>query len=136
MLLLTYVSLTIASCQYGIGRHLADIPASDLVTGLELLYIARFFAIIALAASKSSFAVTLLHFVVETWQRYVIWFVIISLNVTMWFCGLSLFVQCSPVRKGWDTTTPGTCWDTHITVDIGTFAGGACQILLILRVQS
>ncbi len=93
---------------------------------LKLLYIGRFFAIIALAISKTSFAVTLLHLAMVAWQRYLIWFIIITLNLVMWLSALSLFVQCSPVDKAWDLTAPGTCWPSFIQVDIGIAAGGKC----------
>ncbi|KAK1750344.1 hypothetical protein QBC47DRAFT_455275 [Echria macrotheca] len=116
--LLTYAVVTISAVSFGIGRRKALIPAINLVQALKLLYVGRFFGIIALAISKTSFAVTLLHLARGTWQRAIIWFIIISLNVVMWTCAFSLFFQCNPVHKAWDLGAPGTCWPSQIQVNI------------------
>ncbi|KAK3314369.1 hypothetical protein B0H66DRAFT_504351, partial [Apodospora peruviana] len=121
--LLTYSALTIVAVNNGIGRRRALIPPANLSTALQLLYVGRFFGIIALAVSKSSFAVTLLYLSRNPWQRAVIWFILVSLNLVMWVCGLSLFFQCWPVRKAWDLDAPGTCWDSRVQVNIGIGAG-------------
>jgi hypothetical protein len=119
-----YTALTTASCQFGIGQHLSEISPDDLPIGLKLLYIGRFFGIVAVTTSKTSFAVTLLRLAVKSWQRYVVWFIIVTLNVIMWLCAIFLFVQCSPVEKAWLLSVPGTCWDSRITIGYSIFAGG------------
>ncbi|KAK3373011.1 hypothetical protein B0T24DRAFT_527533 [Lasiosphaeria ovina] len=121
--LVTYSVLTIVAVNYGIGRRKALIPPGSLVVALELLYIGRFFGIIALAISKSSFAVTLLHLARGPWQRAVIWTILVSLNLVMWTCGFSLFFQCTPVQKAWNLDAPGSCWDSRVQVNIGIGAG-------------
>lgn len=124
--LLTYTTLTIAAVNSGIGRRLSLIPPENLATALKLLYIGRFFGIVALAVSKSSFAVTLLQLVrgPQVWQRVVIWGVLGSLNVVLWVCGFSLFFMCTPVRKAWDLGEEGVCWDARVQVFVGIGAGG------------
>ncbi len=119
-----FAGLSIASTNWGIGQHINLIPLRDRVIGLKLLYIGRFFAIITLALSKTSFAVTLLQLAMVAWQRHLIWFIIITLNVVLWLSALSLFVQCAPVSKAWDLTAAGSCWPSFISVDIGIAAGG------------
>lgn len=89
-----------------------------------LLYIGRFFGIIALCTSKSSFAVTLLRLAVAKWQTCVLWFIILSLNISLGLCALFLFVQCDPVEKAWNLSTPGTCWPQSVTIGFSIFAGG------------
>ncbi|ERS95314.1 uncharacterized protein SPSK_01850 [Sporothrix schenckii 1099-18] len=127
--LVAYAALTITSTNYGVGLHIAVISSGDLVTGLRLLYVGRFLAIIALAISKTSFAVTLLNLASTAWQRYVLWFVIVSLNVVMWFAGLSLFIQCSPIQKAWDLHAAGTCWKPMVQVNIGMAAGAYSALM-------
>jgi len=119
-----FSGLSIASTYWGIGRHITAIPLDDRIIGLKLLYVGRFFGIIALAVSKTSFAVTLLQLAMLTWQRNLIWFIIVSLNVVLWLSALSLLVQCTPIDKAWDLNAPGSCWPSFITVDIGIGAGG------------
>ena len=124
VILVVFSSLSIASTQYGIGQHITTISLDDRVTALKLLYIGRFFGIIALAVSKTSFGITLLHLALAKWQRIIIWFILITLNLVLWLAALSLFVQCSPIDKAWDLNISGTCWSGNIQVDIGIAAGG------------
>ncbi|KAH7009008.1 hypothetical protein EDB80DRAFT_683986 [Ilyonectria destructans] len=121
--LVLYVSLTTASCQRGIGMHLTDIPTDHLSVAIKLLYIGEFFAILAVAISKTSFAVTLLRLAVRPWHSYVIWFIIVSLNTVMLLCGIFQFVQCSPTEKLWNLNVSGTCWDPRIQINYAIFAG-------------
>jgi hypothetical protein len=106
------------------GRHLTEIAPENLPIALKLNYIGRFFGILAVSTSKTSFAVTLLRLAVRMWHKSLIWFIIITLNVIMGLCALFLFVQCSPVRKAWLLQTPGICWDSRITISYSIFAGG------------
>ncbi|KAM5355043.1 hypothetical protein ACJ41O_001689 [Fusarium nematophilum] len=121
--LLLYAGLTVASTKYGIGRHIATIPPTDLVYGIKVLYIGEFFAVIAVAISKTSFVVTLLRLATQRWHRLLLWFIIITVNIVMWLCGLFSFIQCSPVEKLWDLSMEGTCWNPHVTVNFAIFAG-------------
>lgn len=79
---------------------------------------------IALAVGKSSFALTLLPIAKKAWQRNLLWFIIISLNLAVWICGFALFFQCSPVRKAWDSTVVGKCWSPASQANVGVAAGG------------
>jgi hypothetical protein len=106
------------------GQHLKNISPTDLPTALMLSYIGRFFGIIALAFSKSSFAVTLLRLTIDRWQRIVLWFIILSLNISLGLCALFLFVQCTPVEKAYILSTPGSCWPQQVTIGFSIFAGG------------
>lgn len=125
-----YSIVTVAAVRFGLGRRRALITPNNLVQALKLLYVGRFFGIIALAISKTSFAVTLLHLARGKWQRIVVWFIIISLNIVMWTCGFSLFFQCWPVSKAWDLNAPGTCWDSQIQVNISI--GASCTFDLTI----
>ncbi|KAK0614672.1 hypothetical protein B0T14DRAFT_487018 [Immersiella caudata] len=124
-----YSGLTSAAVTHGIGHHRAFIAPGSLPVALRHLYAARFFSMIALAVSKSSFALTLLSMTRKPWQRNSLWFIIISLNLVVWICGFSLFFQCSPVRKAWDFTTSGTCWSVASQANVGVAAGAYSAIM-------
>ncbi len=123
--------MTIVSTKYGIGNHMVDILPDDLSTAVKVLYAGEFFAIIAVAISKTSFAVTLLRLSSQAWQRHVLWFIIGSLNLVMWLCALFQYLQCSPVNKLWDFTVPGKCWDPMVQIRYAIFAG--CEFCRLLR---
>jgi len=114
----------VASTRFGIGQHINTIPFEDRVDGLKLLYIGRLFGLIALAVSKTSFAITLLNLAMLKWQKYAIWFIMITVNVTLGLTALTLLVQCNPIRKSWDLAAPGTCWPSNVQVTIGIAASG------------
>lgn len=102
---------------------MADIHPDDLSFAIKVLYAGEFFAIIAVATSKTSFAITLLRLSPKPWQRYVLWFIIVSLNLAMWLCAMFQYLQCSPVNKLWDFTVPGKCWDPMVQIHYAMFAG-------------
>ncbi|KAH8904827.1 hypothetical protein BR93DRAFT_916595 [Coniochaeta sp. PMI_546] len=122
-ILLVYSTLTIVSCKFGVGRHLTEIPPDDQPIALELLYIGRFFGIIAVTTSKTSFAVTLLRLATKRWHRWAVWSIIATLNTVMGLTALFLFVQCTPVYKAWIISASGTCWDSRVTISYSIFAG-------------
>ncbi|KAK4448710.1 hypothetical protein QBC34DRAFT_352357 [Podospora aff. communis PSN243] len=120
---LIYSGITSAAVTHGIGHHRATIPPESLVMAMRLLYAARFFGIIALAVSKSSFVLTLLPLAKLPWQRNILWFIIVSLNLIVWICGFAFFFQCSPTRRAWDFAVSGTCWSPAAQAGVGILAG-------------
>ncbi|KAF2453484.1 hypothetical protein BDY21DRAFT_126629 [Lineolata rhizophorae] len=121
--LVIYASMTTVAAANGIGKHIDDLDESKTSLAIKLLYIGEFFAIIALAVSKTSFAATLLRFALERWRQAFLWFIIISLNAIMLTCAVLPFAQCTPTKKLWEIEVEGTCWDTNITVNFSIFAG-------------
>lgn len=124
MFLAVYVSLAIAATRYGFGRHLDSVPSNDVAVAGRLLFVAEFFAILAVAVSKTSFAVTLLRFVLERWHKILLWGVIASVNLAMWSCAVLLLAQCQPTRKLWNIVLDGSCWPRSVYTAYSVFAGG------------
>ncbi|KAK3681340.1 hypothetical protein B0T22DRAFT_540227 [Podospora appendiculata] len=92
------------------------------------------FTITAAAWSKTAFAITMLR-IGEGWMRWFLWFIIVSLNVSMGLNAMISWVGCSPVQKSWDMTVQGTCLDLSVIVNIGYVSGGysaACDFILAL----
>ena len=116
MFLTVYSCLTIASTRYGIGRHRADVSNEDFVVANKLLWIGEAFAVLSIAISKSSFAVTLLHLAFYRWHHVLLWTVIVTVNMAMWMCFITIFAECTPVEKLWQTDVGGNCWDPHIPI--------------------
>ncbi|KAK4245594.1 hypothetical protein C7999DRAFT_16216 [Corynascus novoguineensis] len=123
MFLAIYVSLAIAATRYGLGRHLDSVPSDDVAVAGLLLFVAEFFAILAVAVSKSSFAVTLLRFALERWHKVLLWGVIASVNLVMWSCAVLLLAQCRPTRKLWNVVIDGSCWPRSVYTAYSVFAG-------------
>ena len=90
----------------------------------KYLFIGEFFSLIAIPTSKTSFAVTLLRLSTRGWQKWLLYFIIASMNIVMWLCGILLFAQCSPIEKNWNKDMPGSCWKSKVQDNYSIFAGG------------
>ncbi|KAK4241732.1 hypothetical protein C8A03DRAFT_40827 [Achaetomium macrosporum] len=125
LFLASYVALTIASTHYGVGRHLATLSPDEIRVSGELLYVGEFFAILAVAVSKTSFAVTLFRFANERWHSILLWTVMVTVNLFMWSCATLLLAQCQPPEKLWNFVVEGRCWPPRFYVFYSVCAGGA-----------
>ncbi|KAF2266440.1 hypothetical protein CC78DRAFT_147847 [Lojkania enalia] len=126
---LIYAAFMTESVRWGLGKHSTNIDAADKIPMYKNLFVGEFFALIAIPTSKTSFAVTLLRLVAKNWQKWFIWFVIISMNVVLWLCGILLFIQCKPIEKNWRKDMPGTCWNSDIQDNYSVFAGAYSAFL-------
>ncbi|KAL2270537.1 hypothetical protein VTJ83DRAFT_2721 [Remersonia thermophila] len=110
--------ISIYMLKLGLGRHMVEI---DMMTELpKLLYwlpIAQWFAIVSIAVSKSSFAITLLRLVTATWQKAALWFLLLTINGAMGSISIVQFFQCSVPPK------PG-CVNNDAVVALAVFAAG------------
>lgn len=71
--------------------------------------------------SKTSFALTLLR-LTEGKVKWVLWFIIITMNIFMGLSALFNWIQCTPVNKAWDVFVDGTCWDPKIVPRYNIFS--------------
>ncbi|KAB8274002.1 hypothetical protein BDV30DRAFT_248592 [Aspergillus minisclerotigenes] len=128
VLLLVYTALTTRGVQMGvIGKHVGDIDdPSKTPEALKLIYIGMIICIISCVLSKTSFAITLLRIVTRTWQKAILWFIIVSMNVIMWLCAICYLLQCKPAAALWRSELMPTadCWPTSIFQTIALTAGG------------
>ncbi|KAF2734537.1 hypothetical protein EJ04DRAFT_576797 [Polyplosphaeria fusca] len=129
--LLYTVSIYIAT-QYGLGHHLRDVSEDNLPKALMYMTIGEFLGLLGLQASKTSFAMTLLRLAVQQWQKWMLWFVIISLNLVLGLNTILIFSWCQPVQKLWNFSSPGTCWDAQLVIRIAVAAGSYSGIMDLL----
>ncbi|KAJ5919175.1 hypothetical protein N7466_010118 [Penicillium verhagenii] len=139
LLQLIYTALITRATQMGVlGRHVEAIQDQGMVShGLKLVYIGFVIMIFGCVFAKSSFVITLLRIVTRTWQKAILWFIMISMNAVMWLCGICYLAQCTPTAALWDTETRATakCWPTDVYENIGITAGaysGCMEFILAL----
>jgi hypothetical protein len=130
-------SFVVTGIPLGYGKHLMEVLATDTPEMLSDLafqgLIASTLAIEAVAFSKTSFALTLLRLSQETKMRWIIWFIIITVNIAMGMSTIITWVQCSPVSKGWHKMDPGYCWPSTVLEYYGISASaysGAMDFVL------
>jgi len=104
----SWSAVLIASRNYGIGRHLWDIPPDWLVPGLKYLFVTELLYIPIVLAVKLSFFICL-NRIFSGKIRYYIWFGIVSnviFYVIVFFYTLFL---CKPIALAWNPFLDGTC---------------------------
>jgi len=116
--------LTYAVYHWNYGAHAWDFYFPDLVPLIPLISSAGVFSICACTWSKTSFAVTLLR-LTDGWKKWVIWYIIISMNLAMAVTSTLPFVSCTPIYRSWNPTiTEGSCFDQKIIVNFDIFSAG------------
>jgi hypothetical protein len=111
--------------KYGLGHHWDQFPNYSHIVDVNILsYAAGFCTTVATAWSKTSFAITLLRLSNNGWIRWLVWFIIVTVNLVLGFAAAIMWIQCWPVAKLWTPEMPGTCWPLHVVRDYITFACG------------
>lgn len=100
---------------YGLGKHLAEADLTLLPQLLYLLPIGQFFAVLSIAASKSSFILTLLRLVIKPWQRAALWFMLVTINGSLLSIAIVQFFQCA-------TPDEANCVPGDRIIAMGVFA--------------
>lgn len=120
------VSINTYIVSLGFGTHMWTISKENLKTiNLDTILVATF-GIIATTTSKSSFALTLHRIATNVWMKYFLIFVIVSINISMNLVWIFGFAKCTPLKRVWDKSVPGTCWDPKKLVKFQLFA--ACKM--------
>jgi hypothetical protein len=57
-------------------------------------------------------------------RAYIVWFIIVSMNIMLVLTALCLWFPCQPIYKLWDYAVPGTCWSPSVNIAIGVASGG------------
>jgi len=110
--------------KFGIGLHYEDMDVEKMPLVSIISYSAGFATILGAAWSKTSFAITLLR-LSEGWVKWVVWYIIISVNLVLGVSATILWIQCWPVEKLWIYELKATCWPVEIVERYQTFTSSA-----------
>ncbi|KAF2279817.1 uncharacterized protein EI97DRAFT_187630 [Westerdykella ornata] len=123
LLNIMYIAFLTVSIRHGLGAHLVKVPPEHLYWLSYWLDHALTCTVFSLSLSKTSFALTLLRFAIEPWQRYLIWFFIVTCNLMMTITIILQYAHCRPIEKRWNPSLPGTCYDGMIIIRFAMAAG-------------
>lgn len=132
--LLVSVVLVTFSVRLGLGRHVYEVPPQNFASMGLIGNFTGTFSILAAVWSKTAFALTLLR-LMKDWMRWVLYFIILSMNIAMDLNAIFLWVRCTPSAKTWNPRLEGTCWEPHVYPTYGMFAAGysaAMDVVLAL----
>ncbi|KAK0619105.1 hypothetical protein B0T14DRAFT_602995 [Immersiella caudata] len=114
--------------EFKLGRHSWDLEINDLARFIILLSSRATATLTALSWTKTAFAVTLLRLTADG-TRTLVWFIIVSLQITMGFSAAVPWIQCNPIAKTWDPMLPGTCWANKVGTKIWIGTGAYSALL-------
>ncbi|KAM7187533.1 hypothetical protein V8F33_011180 [Rhypophila sp. PSN 637] len=123
LMLLTSVVLVTISITKGLGKHAYDVPPENFPFLGLIGNLTGTFSILAATWSKTAFAITLLRLMPGR-MRFLLWFIIATVNIFMGLNAVFMWTRCSPVSKTWNPYAPGTCWEPHVYPTYGMFAAG------------
>ncbi|KAL1841068.1 hypothetical protein VTJ49DRAFT_7452 [Mycothermus thermophilus] len=123
ILLLVSCSTTTANARLGFGLHTYEVPFENIVPFGIQSNVSGFTSILAVACSKTSFAITLLR-LSDGWMKWFIIVLVILLNLTHYTSSIFFWVSCNPPAKTWNPLLEGECWPISVTVNYSLFVGG------------
>ncbi|KAH8664371.1 hypothetical protein BX600DRAFT_498161 [Xylariales sp. PMI_506] len=127
VLLVSYICLlggsitAIVAVQYGWGKTTAELSTDNQIMINFLLLIIETFSITAALWSKTSFGITMLR-ITKGPIKMLIWVCIGTMNVFMILSAIFTWASCTPVARTWNTSVPGTCWDTASLIKYNIFS--------------
>ncbi|KAK3372343.1 putative integral membrane protein [Podospora didyma] len=113
---------TTANIRLGFGLHIYEVPLENMATLGLISNISGFTSVIAVDLSKTSFAITLLR-LTDGKLRWLVWFIIVVLNLTQMMSAVFFWASCDPPAKIWNPMLEGTCWPASFSIISGLVAG-------------
>ena len=117
------------SISHGYGKHSNTLSLSQYGEVVHAEVIGQAFAIASFPTGKASVAVCLMRIFPGKKLRWLLWFIVAMNAIAFYLDAILILVQCNPVRKQWDRTAPGYCWDPSVIANYGIYTGGmACSV--------
>ena len=112
----------------GLGLHIQEVPPGNMETYLKLSWVSYYVFQSGTAVSKTSalFFYARVFSMSNSRFKYALWLVH-GLNAA-WLLAflMSIIFMCTPIKKVWETTIPGTCIDNR-----KLWTGSAASSLII-----
>ncbi|KAL7904316.1 putative PTH11-typeG-protein-coupled receptor [Trichoderma velutinum] len=106
------IAFLLASCQYGMGRHSADISYNNKTEIFKYFYFSQITYKFAINCSKCSILLLYLRiFEPILWMKRTCWVLLVCIAIYCLSSVAATVFQCSPTAKAFDKALPGTCID-------------------------
>ena len=116
---------------YGLGRHINYLSPYQIMMAAKIDDLSQPFSTFSSCFARISVALLLRRIINPSKpQRYLLWFVIISLLIITFVQNVIQFVRCKPVGKLWNPEIPGTCWNGDVSSKMGYVQAGNSTIVL------
>ncbi|KAL2017777.1 hypothetical protein VTK56DRAFT_1695 [Thermocarpiscus australiensis] len=107
-----YSILCIVQTKYGLGLPLKLRPSANLIPYTRTNYAGRPIYQMGISFFKVALLISYLRLfkgTTHTAYRRVVWIAMAAILAGHFGCSLTLILACSPVRKSWEPSVPGTC---------------------------
>ncbi|KAH7050316.1 hypothetical protein B0J12DRAFT_93661 [Macrophomina phaseolina] len=128
--------------KYGLGDHLKDIPPPKLVKQMTWFWVSTWIYLTGVAFAKVSILIQYIRVFVGRKTIFSSWATIAFIIMCCSICLFGGIFACSPIKRFWDPTVPGTCihyfaiWYLHCAMSISTdFAIIAIPLPTIFRMN-
>ncbi|OTB06089.1 hypothetical protein M426DRAFT_21209 [Hypoxylon sp. CI-4A] len=109
---LAFTGDVIGQTNYGLGKHLLDLPATtNFSVSQELFYFGEMIYYVAVSLTKVSILFLYLRLIPQKPYPIICYVLMAFVGLTGLSCVLANIFQCNPIHKAWDTTIDGTCFD-------------------------
>ncbi|KAF4769675.1 hypothetical protein N7455_006140 [Penicillium solitum] len=106
-----YTAFVTEATVYGLGQLFADVGDPVIYfTAVKYELFSQVAGIMVIGVGKAAVGVFLLRIVRSRIQRVIIWACLAITAFITLFASITVIVQCIPVEKSWNPTTPGHCW--------------------------
>ena len=121
---LIYTVLMTLAALSGFGKPRSTvIPPEQLLFMNKMIFISEILILSIFSIGKSSVAIFQLRIVIVRWQRYLLWYIVITVNLAYYVDVLWDILQCSPTAHIWNPSIPAKC-DFKSIVPYAVFLGG------------
>ena len=115
---------------YTYGRHTWDFRPPSFDDFILLITVRATFTVTAIVWTKTAFAITLLR-ISDGWMKKLVWFILITVNISMGMTAAMFWLGCTPLPKSWTPSIlEGSCWDGIFREKWAIVSGGTspCHI--------
>ncbi|KAL2785813.1 hypothetical protein BJX66DRAFT_347236 [Aspergillus keveii] len=132
----TNTALITKSVQAGTGRHIDSLSHSQQIESAKYQLLSQGFHVMSTNWGKVSVALFLIRIMAEVKQHTRAMYAgIVLLTVVNVVCVYTIYGQCTPTARAWDSAVEGSCWRAGVQRNYAYFQGSASALSdLILAV--
>ncbi|KAL4963664.1 uncharacterized protein BDV14DRAFT_190774 [Aspergillus stella-maris] len=125
----TNTILVTLSAHYGTGRHALDLNDFEKIQSTKFNWLSQGFHVMSTNWGKVSVGLFLLRIIQKVkHHRPVMYAGIVLLTIINTVCVYTIYGQCTPTAKLWDSDVEGSCWNPNLQKNYAFFQGSSSAL--------
>ncbi|KAL3474081.1 hypothetical protein BJX99DRAFT_186751 [Aspergillus californicus] len=125
----TNTVLATVSAHYGTGRHASDLSDDQIVLSTKFNWLSQGFHVMSTNWGKVSIGIFLLRIIQKAKHHEPVMYAgIILLTIINTVCVYTIYGQCTPTARLWDSEVEGSCWDANTQKNYAFFQGSSSAL--------